>query len=113
MCNHSQRTHYKSAGFFAKGQFSLLTAFIFGLTLTACSSSGPNSSSGSNNSSSKNQRPEFQKRIQAETDAEDQRDRNALVQEQTRKEEVHLRKLRAERAAQRNAQREAAAQQEE
>jgi predicted component of type VI protein secretion system len=107
MKNSSQKANFKSAGLFAKSQFILLTAFITGLTLTACSSSGSSNSSSQNNSS------DFQRRIQAETAAEDQRDRNAQIQEQTRMEEVQLRKLRADRAAQRNAQRSAASQQDQ
>ncbi len=106
MSNHSQQTNCTSTGLFSKRQLILLTAIFMGLTLTACSSSGSNKKS-----SSQNRTPEFQKRIQAETDAEDQRDRNAQVQEQTRLEEIQLRKLRADRAAQRNAARAAAAQQ--
>jgi hypothetical protein len=108
MSNHSQQTKFKSAGLFYKSQFLLFTAIFMGLALTACSSSGSNKKSSQNNRSS-----EFQRRIQAETDAEDQRDRNAQVQEQTRMEELQLRRLRADRAAQRNAQRAAAAQQDQ
>jgi hypothetical protein len=111
MKNSSQKTNIKSAGLFAKSQLILLTVFISGLAVTACSSSG--SSSGSSNSSGQNNRPDFQRRIQSETAAEDQRDRNAMIQEQTRLEEVQLRKLRADRAAQRNAQRSAASQQDQ
>jgi hypothetical protein len=107
MSIYSQNTKFKSAGLIAKSQSMLLTAFITGLTLSACSSSGPNNNSSQNNSS------DFQRRIQAEAAAEDQRDRNAQVQEQTRLEEIQLRKQRADRAAQRNSQREAAAKQEQ
>jgi type IV secretory pathway VirB6-like protein len=57
--------------------------------------------------------PEFQKRIDAEKAAEDQRDRDFALQEQARKESAELSRLRAERAAQRNAAAAAAKQQEE
>jgi hypothetical protein len=106
MSKNAQQTNSKTAGLFSRSQFILLTAIFMGLSLTACSSSGSNKKS-----SSQNRSPEFERRIQAETVAEDQRDRNAKVQEQTRLEELSLRKLRAERAAQRNSQREADAQQ--
>jgi len=106
MSKNSQQTNLNSAGLVTKSQFLLFTAIFMGLTLTACSSSGSNKKSASQNRS-----PEFQRRLQAESDAEDARDRNAKVQEQTNMENQELRKLRADRAAQRNAQREADAQQ--
>jgi hypothetical protein len=114
MSKNSQQTNLNSAGLFSKSQFVLFTALFMGLTLSACSSSGSNkkSSSSSSSSSSQNRSPEFQKRLQAESDAEDARDRNAKVQEQTRLEELELMRLRADRAAQRNAQREADAEKE-
>jgi hypothetical protein len=53
----------------------------------------------------------FQKRVAAEQMADEQRARDYALQEQARLEELELRKIRAERAAQRNAAAAAAKQQ--
>lgn len=61
----------------------------------------------SDNSSSTGRSPEFQRRVDREQAAEDLRDRNSRIQEQQNKEERELKRLRAERAAQRNDRRKA------
>jgi len=113
MNKNSQQTNLKPNGPFSGSQFLLFTAICMGLTLTACGSSPKKSGSQSDAQAraQADRNAAFQKRLKAEQDAEDARDRNAQVQEQTRLEEVQLARLRAERAAQRNAAREAAAQQ--
>ena len=55
----------------------------------------------------------FQKRVQAEQAAEDQRERDYKLEEQAMQEELELKKIRAERAAQRNAAAAAAKQQQQ
>jgi hypothetical protein len=111
MNKNSQQTNLKSSGLVSGSQFLLFTAICIGLSLSACSSSGPSKKSDAQSNAQADRDAAFQKRLRAEQAAEDARDRNAQVQEQTRLEEVELRRLRAERAAQRNSAREAAAQQ--
>jgi hypothetical protein len=119
MGNNSQPIIMGASGLFSLSRVVLLAGLVFGLALTACSSSGPSNGSSSNSkgsssknsSSQQNRSPDFQRRLQAEQDAEDARDRNALIQEQNRLEQAELQQMRADRAAQRNAARAAAAQQ--
>ncbi len=110
MNKNSQQTNLKTSVPFSGSQFLLFTAICMGLTLTACGSSSRKSVSQADAQANAERNAAFQKRLRAEQAAEDARDRNAQVQEQTRLEEIELRKLRAERSAQRNAAREAAAQ---
>ena len=83
----------------------LMIGLFAGLILSACSNSGQ---------TAKPLSPEAQKRIQAQQLAKEQQDRNNQeramnnqIQLQNRQDQLELEKLRAERAAQRNAEREA------
>lgn len=78
--------------------FLLIAATAAGVCLPAFAS---------DNSSSTGRSPEFQRRIDREQSAEDLRDRNSRIQEQQNKEERELKRLRAERATQRNDRRKA------
>ena len=89
---------YKIANTLVMGLFTVLT-------VSACSS---------NSHSSKPMSPEAQKRIRDQQEAKNIQDRNnqmraanAQIQEQNRLEQLEVDRLRAERAAQRNAEREA------
>ena len=111
MNNNSQQLA-GSTGFFSQRRILMFVVLALGLSITACSSSG--SKGTSKNSSPQQDRSEaFKRKLQIEQEAEDFRDRNSVIQEQTMREESELRRLRAERAAQRNAQREADAKQDQ
>ena len=111
MNNNSQQLA-GSTGFFSQRRILMFVVLALGLSITACSSSG--SKGSSKNSSPQQDRSEaFKRKLQTEQDAEDARDRNSVIQEQTMREENELRRMRAERAAQRNAQREADAKQDQ
>ena len=82
-----------------------VAGFLACLTITACSNSAH---------SSKPMSPEAQKRIRDQQEAKKIQDRNnemrainAQIQEQNRLEQLEVNRQRAERAAQRNAEREA------
>jgi len=113
MSKNSQQTILGIGKLIAKSHLLLIAGLVVGLTLSACGSTGGSGSKSSSSgpSSQQNRSAEFQRRLLQEQAAEDARDRNAQIQEQTRLEEVELQRMRAERAAQRNAAREAAAQQ--
>ena len=83
----------------------VIVCLLAGLTISACSS---------NAHSSKPLSPEAQKRIRDQQEAKNIQDHNnqmrainSQIQEQNRLEQLELDRLRAERAAQRNAEREA------
>lgn len=105
MRKNTQQATFKLGGLLFKNLGLMVTGLFLGLTLSACSSSGPSSKSSQNNPQN-SRSAEFQRRVDAEQAAEDQRDRNNQIQEQNRRDELELRKMRAERAAQRNAARE-------
>ena len=113
MNKHSQQFLFGSTGHIAKSRNLFLVALVLGLSLSACSSSGSKSASSKSSSPQQDRSEAFQRKLQTEQAAEDARDRNSVIQEQTMREEAELRRMRAERAAQRNAQREANANQQD
>jgi hypothetical protein len=109
MSKNSQQTIFGLVGLISKSLSVMFAGLCVGFMLSACSSSGTSSKSSSGQQNNKS--ADFQRRLQAEQAAEDARDRNAQIQEQTRMEEVEVQRMRTERAAQRNAQRASQAQQ--
>ena len=84
MNKNSQQSNLKPAGLFSGGQFLLFAAICMGLTLTACGSSPKKSGSQADAQGNADRNAAFQRRLKSEQAAEDARDRNAQVQEQTR-----------------------------
>jgi len=116
MSNSTQHTSFKHGGLISKGPLSLVTGLFVGLALSAFSlaaSAADTSNDQSAQPAQPSRSPAYQKRLDAERAAEDQRDRDHAIQEQARQEELELKKIRADRAAQRNAAAAAARQQQQ
>ena len=100
-----QNTQKTTSGMLRQNMNCQIVGLILVLTLSACSNSGQ---------TAKPLSPEAQKRIRAQQEAKEQQERNNQeramnfqIQLQNRQEQLELDKLRTERAAQRNADREA------
>jgi hypothetical protein len=113
MSKVNQQTISKHSGIISKSPLLLVSGLCVGLALSAFSGIASAADTSNDQAAQPTRSPAFQKRLDAEKAAEDQRDRDHALQEQARKEEIELKRFRAERAAQRNAAAAAAKQQEE
>jgi hypothetical protein len=98
MNKSTQQTSFKLAGLISKSPLLLVTGIFFGIMLSACSSGG----SSKAYSAQSNRSPEMQRQLQLEQAADDQRDHEDQLKEQSRSENVYMNAIRANRAAQRN-----------
>lgn len=110
MSKSNQQTTFKKSKVISKSPLFLVSGLFVGLALSAFSGIA---SAADDQAAQPARSAAFQKRLDAEKAAEDQRDRDHAIQEQARKEELELKKFRAERAAQRNAAAAAAKQQQQ
>jgi hypothetical protein len=102
MSKSTQQTSFKQGGFISKSPLYLLTGLFVGFTLSAFSINASAEDTAAAPANASGRSASFQKRLDAEKRAEDQRDRDHAFQEQARLDELELRRVRAERAKQRN-----------
>ena len=113
MNNKNPQSSSKHGGFISKNPILLVTGlllvtgFFMGSALSVFSSNASADDAAAQSTRS----PLFQKRLDAEKAADEQRDHAYALQEQSRLEELEIKRLRAERATQRNAAAAAAKQQ--